>query len=252
MTLTIDFAFDGRGVSDVVGYVLIFSLITATVGVVTVVGFGTLDDRQTDERINNVERAFDVFGNNMENVYRDGAPSRATEMRLAGGTLEHGDPVTITIEADNGENVTAVSRPLIYADGNSEIVYLGGAILRTDGGSSVMLKDPPFRTDSPTASFPLIETFRTSGPQAVSTDGTVRVTSTARRVNTTVPSSFSDPATSGYNITVETSRADAWERYFESQSEMTVLERDSDQVTAEIESDEVLAPRFPVRLRFSG
>jgi len=76
MTVEFGFGSDERGVSDVVGYVLIFSLIVATVGVVTTVGFSTLEDRQDAERVNNVERAFDVFANNMENVYRDGAPSR--------------------------------------------------------------------------------------------------------------------------------------------------------------------------------
>jgi hypothetical protein len=251
MTLTIEFGSDSRGVSDVVGYVLIFSLITATVGVVTVVGFGTLEDRQAAERINNVERAFDVFSNNMENVYRDGAPSRATEMRLAGGTLRHGDSVTITIEADSGENVTAVSSPLVYEDGSSRIVYSAGAILRTDGEASVMLRDPPFRTNLSTASFPLIEMFRTSGAQTVSMEGTVRVTSTARQINTTVPPSFSDPSAGGYNITIETPRGDAWERYFDSQPGTDVLDRDSDRVTAKINQETVVAPRFPIRVRFS-
>jgi hypothetical protein len=86
-----------RAVSDVIGYVLVFSLIIATVGIVTAVGFSTIEDRQRDERINNVERAFDVFAANVEDVYRGGAPSRATEIRLSGGTLQYGEPVTITV-----------------------------------------------------------------------------------------------------------------------------------------------------------
>lgn len=245
------FSTTDRGVSDVVGYVLVFSLIVATVGVVTVAGFGTIDDRQAAERINNVERAFDVFAANVETVYRDDAPSRATEMRLAGGSLGVGEPVVITVaDADDPTvNVTASPRPLIYEDGDTEIVYTAGAMLRSEGDSSVMLHEPPFRTDTPTASFPIVDTFQSSGVSSVSTDGTIRVRSTARGVNTTTPSSFDTSGT--YTVTVESRRSDAWARYFESQSSVTVLEHEADRVVAEVSTDGVAAPRFPVRLRFS-
>jgi hypothetical protein len=242
-------AFDDRGVSDVVGYVLVFSLITASVGVVTVVGFEAIDDRQEAERINNVERAFDVFAANVDNVYRDGAPGRATEMRLAGGSLGVGESVVITIEASNGDNVTVPTNPLVYRDGDTEIVYTAGALLRSEGDSSVMLQNPPFRTDTPTASFPIVDTYVSSGPTTVSSDGTIRVASAARGVNTTVPSSFGSPG--AYNVTVESSRSDAWARYFDSQPNANVLVRESDRVVAEVSTDGIVAPRFPVRLRFS-
>lgn len=250
MTRTRGLGSTDRAVSDVVGYVLIFSLIVATVGVVTTVGFGTLDDRQDAERINNVERAFDVFANNMENVYRDGAPSRATEMRLAGGTLSHGEPVTITIETDDDETVTVVSRPLVYSDDNSEIVYAAGAVLRSDDGGSVMLKEPPFRADRPTALIPLIETFRTSGPNTVSVDGAIRVTSSARTVNTTVSNAFADA--DDYRITVDSPRTTAWTRYFESQDGFDNVSESGSTVEADIRGNSVVAPRFPVRIRFDG
>ena len=249
MSFRTGFGSDDRGVSDVVGYVLIFSLIVATVGVVTTVGFGTLDDRQDAERINNVERAFDVFANNMENVYRDGAPSRATEMRLAGGTLRHGDAINITIESPDGDTVTTSPRPLTYEDGNTKIIYVGGALIRSDDGSAVMLRDPPFPMGADTASFPMIDTFHTSGAQTVSVDGTIRVTSTALRINTTVPQSFD---TNGdYNVTVESPRSDAWARYFEDREDLSVADHQGETVRATISSDGVSVPRFRTRLRFA-
>jgi hypothetical protein len=242
-----------RAISDVVGYVLIFSLIVATVGVVTTAGFGALDDRQAAERINNVERAFDVYASNIEDVYRDGAPSRATEMRLAGGTIRHGDPVTITIAdaTDESQNVTTVLRPTIYVDGDTEIVYVAGAVLRSSGDSSIVLRDPPFRPDSSTASFPLVQTYRISGPVSLASDGTVRVTSTARGVNTTLPASFD--GASGYNVTVESPRDDAWAQYFESDSGFNDVTRDESAgtVTATVDADTLVAPRFLIQIRFS-
>ena len=55
-----------RAVSDVLGYVLIFSLITSSVGVVYVAGYGSLDSLRNAERFNNAERAFDVLDSNLE------------------------------------------------------------------------------------------------------------------------------------------------------------------------------------------
>jgi len=58
--------FDRRAVSDVVGYVLVFSLVSLTVGVVSVAGVGALQDARDVEQANNAERAFDVLGDNVE------------------------------------------------------------------------------------------------------------------------------------------------------------------------------------------
>ena len=242
---------NNRAVSDVVGYVLIFSLITVSVGVITVGGFSALQDRQDAERINNAERAFDVLAGNMEDIYRDGAPSRATEMRLSGGTLRYGEPINITIEDNNGRNITASPRPLVYQDTGTEIVYVAGAIIRSDNGNSVMLRDPPFRASATVGSFPLIVTFRTTGSTTLSSEGTVQVTSEARRVNTTMPTGFDD-GTGSYTITVESPRYTAWEQYLESQPGFNSVNESDGVIEASIERSRIVSPRFPVRLRFSG
>ena len=88
---------DERGVSDVVGFVLVFALVTATVGVVYTTGIQGLTGSRDVERVNNAERAFDVFANNVDDVIRRGAPSRATEVKLADADLHYGAPVTVNL-----------------------------------------------------------------------------------------------------------------------------------------------------------
>jgi len=237
-----------RAVSDVVGYVLIFSLIVATVGVVTTVGFGTLDDRQTAEQINNAERAFDVFANNMENVYRDGSPSRATEMRLSGGTLQYGESVNITIQdADNSDvNHTVQVTPLIYSEGDTEIVYEGGAIIRDDGDGMVMRRAPPFRFDSDRTLLPFIRTTRAVGDTSVSRDGTIRVESVRTNINTTTRQQLSEAG--DLELVVDSPRQEAWNRYLEEQAE-EVGGTHTDGTLA-FQTEELSVPRFRVQLRF--
>lgn len=242
-----------RGVSDVIGYILVFSLVIATVGIVSVVGFAGLDERQEAEQMDNMERAFDVFDYNMEDVYLRGAPSRATEMRLGGGTLRYGNRVNITVESGSS-NVTARPRPLIYADHDTEIVYTAGAIIRTDGDASVMLQRPPFRLDTGDTDrlvVPLIETSRPPDQTSAAGERTLRVTSTARSINGTVPTGLREP-TANVTVTVESPRADAWERHFERNTDGNVT-RTGDEVTVEIDDSDVSrvsATRFRIRLRF--
>ena len=253
MTVGVGFGSDGRAVSDVVGYVLIFSLIALSVGVVTTVGFATLEDRQDAERINNVERAFDILADNVEDVYRDGAPSRATEMRLSGGTLRYGEPVNVTIEDADAPDTNVSTRvdPIVYEQGDTEIVYMNGAILRTDGGSAVMLREPPFRTTSEQVVVPLISTRGEHRGAGISTDGTLRITTRAAR-----PTAIPSPGVSSADtvkITVDSPRSDAWGRYFERQAALETTKNGevlNDGKTLQVDTNRVSAPLAPIGVRF--
>jgi hypothetical protein len=246
-----------RAVSEVISYVLVFSLIIATIGIVSVVGFAGLEDRRNAEQVDNTERAFDVFSYNMEDSYERGAPSRATEMRLSGGTLLYGDRVNITVEeSGGGQNVTARPRPLIYTSDDTSIVYTAGAIIRTDRGSARMMDGPPFYFDADRIMLPLIETSRPADQSAAGGERTLRVTSSLRQVNETTPSALQTPS-GNVTITVESPRADAWERYFEKRAadpdlDAEVTRLGSTEVRLEVDTARVSAPRYRIRLRFVG
>jgi len=241
---------DDRAVSDVVGYVLIFSLITISVGVITVGGFSTLQDRQDAERINNAERAFDVFAANMEDVYRDGAPSRATEMRLSGGTLRYGEPTNVTLRrADNADiNWTAQITPIIYSDSGTEIVYEAGAIIRDERGGSVVLRSPPYRFGSERALLPLVRTTRPVEESPVSFEGTIRVESTRTSIDAGIGPELADPS-GDLEFEVDSERQEAWNRYLEQIAEREASWSHSDG-TLTFDPESAFAPRFRIQLRF--
>ncbi|CCQ36418.1 probable secreted glycoprotein [Natronomonas moolapensis 8.8.11] len=231
---------DDRAVSDVVGYVLVFSLITLSIGAITVGGFSTLQDRQDAERINNAERAFDVFAGNVEDVYRDGAPSRATEMRLSGGTLRYGEPVTITVADATSSDIktTVQTTPLVYANGRTEIIYVAGAVIRSERDSAVMLREPPFKITADSTVVPIIAITAPSDQPTISRElAHTRVESTRRN-----PTPNPDLSADGnrITITVESPWSDAWERYFDRQAEPEAVKSDGQSV--EIETDRISTP----------
>lgn len=214
-----------RGISEVIGFVLVFSLIVATVAVVYVVGFGGLADTRDAEQLTNAERAFDVLADNLNDLNRDAAPNRATEIKLydAGLRLASGPQMNVTITS--GAPGTPVFKqnvdPIVYTADRSgtKLVYAGGAVMRVDDDAAVLKRRPPmvFREDGSTrvAVVPIIQT-RSRGTQNVGGDGTMLVR--AERASTVVLNTGNISA-SGYtvNFTIRstTARAPVWERHLD-------------------------------------
>jgi hypothetical protein len=238
---------DDRAVSEVVGFVLVFSLVTMTIAIVFTAGFGGLQDAQRAEQVNNVERAFDVLDTNVEEVGREGAPSRATEMRLSGGQLGFGEPTTVTVHVDGTETTTVETRPLVYANGDTEIAYELGAIVRTDDGGSVMLTDPGHVLNDDRSAVPLLVTTKPSDQTSIGGHRTVLVRGSHQRTDLLVTAT-----TDEVTVTVESPRADVWERYFERATEQQTggsVSRTDDTVEYAIASNETSVSVTWVRLR---
>lgn len=196
--------------SDVIGFVLVFSLVTLIVGAVYISGMGGLEGARSSERLTNAERAFDVLSENMDDVVDTGARSRSTEIKLSNAQLGFGDPVEFTVNMTNdpGANYTASVRPIVFSIGDTDIVYANGAVIRSDPGGSVMLHEPTMVSGDRTL-LPLIVTRgRSSG---IGGSGRVLV----RSVEATNDVVRFDNGTYDVEISVNTSRTRAWERYLE-------------------------------------
>jgi len=136
-----------RAVSEVVSYVLVFALVVSAVGIVSVSGLSTLQDTRNDEQMENAERAFSVLDDNLADVHRRNAPSRATELSLGQAKLETGANVTMWVNVTGSDpvNYSSKIRPLVYTgDEGRQLVYEAGAVFRTSEGGGVRVQDPPF------------------------------------------------------------------------------------------------------------
>ncbi|MFC7324024.1 hypothetical protein ACFQMF_05435 [Halorubrum rutilum] len=213
------FGGDDRGVSDVVGYILVFSLITITIGTVFAVGITGVEDRREAERVANVERAFDVFDDNLRDVQRYGDPSRATEIRLAGGTLATSGETRFVLNrtTGGGDNVTLAewqAGSLTYRDGDTVIAYDAGALVRSDGDGSVMLSDPRFVAAYDRTTIPIVDLVPEEADASVTGEGTVQIT-TVDQLDTGSETSRFDAAGETLHLRVESAHAGAWRRYFQ-------------------------------------
>lgn len=204
------FRADSRGVSESLGFVLIFSMVILSIVLVSVTGYAGLAHIRDAERVNNAETAFDVFAANVDDLVAHGAPSRSTEIKLDEASLSIGEPVVeVVVYQDDGSTSTFELRPFVY-DGDTEakLVYVNGAVIREDRGGVVMLRGPDVNlTTDGTPAFTIINLKPAQDTQSVGGSPTVNVRTTRTESNLFVAK----------NVTFEitASHSDAGERYLD-------------------------------------
>lgn len=256
---------DRRGVSETIGFVFVFALVTASVGVVYTTGIGGLADARDDEQLTNAVRAFDVLDDNVEDLTREGAPSRATELKLSEATLGFDDPVTVEVQVnhtvtDANATYRANTRPLVYSGAAGKVVFSAGATFRVDGDSAAMRNEPDLLVNERRSLVPLLVTYPRTGSGGVGGSSTVLLV--AHRQSQQLDGEFDTGPDSAdearVNVTVESPRAAAWGRYFEEQgmvpppSNPSLADPDDGNVTYQFRTDHLLVPETVVEFDIQG
>jgi hypothetical protein len=205
---------DRRAVSDAIGFVLIFSLIVTTIGLVYVAGYDSLTTAQTGEQLQNAERTFETIERNFDDIERRQAPARAAEINLNGGTVsvESGASIRVNVTGASFDRKIDTGR-LTYEKGNQRIDYENGAVVRTSEDFSEVLTDAKLECGEDVAVVSIV----TIKPTDRTVSGTNIVTIYNRRVNATLlyPTNRSGFQPDGVNVTVSSANADGWNRYLE-------------------------------------
>jgi len=239
-----------RAVSETMGFVFAFALVTASVGVVYTTGIGGLEDARENEQVTNAVRAFDVLHDNIEDVTREDAPSRATELKLQDASLGYGDPVRIDIQANHSdvtnESYAITTRPLVYESSAGTVVFSAGATFRAGEDDAVMRAEPAFVVDDQRSVLPTLITYPRGDDSGVAGSTTVLVV--AHRQSSQLDGVFApDGAKANVTVTVESPRASAWARYFEDQGMNPVGdEPNGGEASYYFETDSLLVPQTAV------
>jgi hypothetical protein len=210
-----------RAQSEIIGFVLIFALIVSTTGVVYVAGFSSLENARTAEELNNVERAFDVLDDNVRDVSRRSAPSRATELSLGNGGIALAESTNVTVRATNtsdpldNRTVTVETRPIVYRLDDTSIAYTSGATIRRDRNDATMISEPRWTVTDDRTVVPLLGLSQSGRTGSLSGDTTILVRT--QRDSRSVPVRFAPRSGSRVNVTVTITspRAGAWKQFLE-------------------------------------
>ena len=233
-----------RGQSDVLGFVFVFAIVVAMIGLVFTAGFSGLQDVRDVERVNNAERAFEVLWDNLKDMTDRDAPSRATEITLSEASISFGEPVRINVsEADGAFNTSQTVDPIVYdADTGTNIVYAGGAVLRQQGSGGIVTHPPGFVLSAERTVIPIVETRR-AGSGGLGGDGTVLVrTETARR--NLLYANDDGTVTLWLNIT--TPRAETWHDYLTDREDVTCEPVTGEEVACQVTTRRAYVTRISI------
>jgi hypothetical protein len=210
------------GVSETIGFILIFGIMTAGIALVTLYGYPMLLQQQQNTNIMNMERSMIVIQNDLKALTYKSVPYKETSLQVAGGTLwVQKDPVT-----DTKFTVTVSGQPYIFPTGEihfesqdamATVSLENGAVHYTQWSSpngSVMIAEPRWFYDEPTKTFVMsFITMNATDYFAQTGIGTVRM----KLTNSTQYGPFTvagNAVTVKYEGNVQNNYNVAWRNYF--------------------------------------
>jgi hypothetical protein len=166
-----------RGVSAVLSFVLVLGIVLGSVAVLSVAGFGLLDEQRETEELRTAERGMTNLAADLDDLARyDGLERRTAVLPVGDGTLVVDDGGTeLEVDFDPVADEEAIELgTLSYRSGSETVAYDGGAVVRSDEAGSQLRRQPTAtcREDRAIVSLVRIET----DGRSVHTGGQVAVT----------------------------------------------------------------------------
>ena len=216
------------GVSESIGFLLIFTLMMAGIGLVTLYGYPMLMQQQTsaDEQI--MEKNMIVLQNDVKSLAYKTVPYKETSLKIGGGALTVYNslysPPSSTITIRDGPNAIVedfTSGDLTYssASANTEISLQNGAVVKRQDSGSVMLAEPRWFYDGQTKTMVInLVNLTSNGLMAKQGIGTIQMALGETRFDDRVPSPdlYLD-----YTPDTDRDYSAAWDNYFQNTLGMT-------------------------------
>jgi type II secretory pathway pseudopilin PulG len=151
---------DKNAVSEIVGYIILVSIVVTVIGIIYVVLMPDIFNSQDQAQFQNIEQSFTVLDTHTSKAQYSNYLSQMTEMDLKGGKLTvNSSQSNITIKFYDGTTIYSGSLGTIDYDlDGREIGYEGGGIWEkySDGGS-IMISAPDFNYNGVTLTLPLMQ-----------------------------------------------------------------------------------------------
>ncbi|MCK4476659.1 MAG: hypothetical protein KAU16_08025 [Methanophagales archaeon] len=230
-------------VSEVVGFILVFSIIMLAIGVIYAVGYPSIQSSKESTQFQNMEQSFMVLQSDIKTVAFDQAPVKTLKTSLGGGSLTvYPDAgwIDVSTTAGGGYVIRNVTIGAIeYEKSGRSIAYEGGGVWeKYPAGAAIKLSEPRIfvhntSTGNRSVFVSIINISSEIGISSVGGEGAASVVARFNRSSSPYINSTSVPYT--VTITVTSDYADAWGRYFNETLEVPVSPGPgADDVTATI------------------
>jgi len=170
-----------EGVSEAIGFIIIFGLVLTGITMITLYGYPMLMQQQSNADVRNMEQTMVVLQNDIKSLCYKNVPYKETSLQVSGGSLAAvNTSVTTQSFTITGNALPETFSPgmLVYDSDNQDatIALESGAVIRAQAGGSSMLAEPRWYFDdaSDTLVINLIA-LNTTGTMARSGMGGVRL-----------------------------------------------------------------------------
>lgn len=209
---------ESRGVSDLVGYVLMVAVILVGVGLTATVGVDAIDQARMNQHLQGAERGMELVDGHIDDLQQSQAAVRSTELALGGGQLsvnasDARSAITVNVSG-TGDSPTRYSMgALTYRHGDAVVASEGGGVFRrSPRGNPVAVAEPSFRCDDDRAIVSLVTLQGRAVNHSYGGDVTLvlraHTSSVLFPVNRTGADSQAE--STGVNLTIHSEHASAW------------------------------------------
>ena len=221
-----------RAQSEVVGVVLLLGLTILVTGATVAIGSDAIDSTQQQVESTNAENVLSHVDAKTSLVALGSSESQSIDLPRtdADQYAVHPDDGWVRVRYENStESVTVVNRSLgavIYANGDAEIAYQGGAVWRSQGDGTVMVTPPEIHYEDGTLTLPIIS-------MSGSTNGggstmTLTQTEASTVVYPNASRDWTNPLTEGtVYVTIQSDYYRAWAQYFRTRTRTDIGVDDS-------------------------
>jgi hypothetical protein len=130
---------DDRGVSDLIAFVLMFSIIISGVALVSGNAFDSLTELSDREQIENSERGMKSAAVTIDDIHRQGDTQRSFSLALGGGSIAYNESEIEVSSPDDATfgrtyDVNAIEHRFDRSPEDVTVAYEGGAVFRAPSG----------------------------------------------------------------------------------------------------------------------
>ena len=215
-------------VSETVGYILLFAIVTLSMGVIYAVGYPILQSNIDANIFESAEQSFIVLQSNMNRVAFDQTPVKVLKINLMSSSISVSDRSSITINDSIDPPLQISTGEIVFEKDDKTIVYEMGSVFKTySNGETVMVSEPPIFIDNiDGTNVTTIGLVTVNGDSYFSGKG---ITSLYLKHNS---SSVERGTTiTDVEIQINSTHAPKWEEYLE-ESGFTILSSDQSSVSA--------------------
>lgn len=134
-------------VSEVVGHIMLFAIVTLSMGVIYGIGYPALQSNIDANIFESAEQSFIVLQSNMNRVAFDQTPVKVLKINLMRSSISVDDQSSITINDGISPPQTSTGE-IVFEKDDKTIVYEMGSVFKTySNEGTIMVSEPPIFTD---------------------------------------------------------------------------------------------------------